>query len=784
MTDSTRSSFQDDSPLRGAMDHVHPQVDGFTLVMTPPLPPFLRGGFGRVYRAVNPAGMLVAIKVPHPLGLDAAMLERWNEECRSSLALPPHEHLVTFYGRVTARWPSGTETPALVMEWLEGARGLIPYADSAGLDKVERLALFRQALDGVAWLHAHGTPHCDLKSSNLLVIERGRSPVVKVADFGGTRRGGRSDPSPPIYSPHRVAPEVIAGDPAAIDARADVFSLGKELAELIGGPGAVTPHPGEAEWRAKPLESERGLRDSALDEIVARATAPVRGDRYADARELLEALANYRPPGRERWARALESRLWPRRNSTRRFARPLVALAVLMLLCVGLTALLSVAAVAFRAGPEIRLPGAEVTDLSHVAVIRGEDAGELVRVAQHLGISGVSAESRGSWRRVWARVLDEVVAMNPSVVVFDIVFPSLDEPELNTVIADAMHRARKVGVPVVVATHDYTPGRPHQHGGPLQLAKEIVNAAAAWGCYRLEPVHGFEKALFVPRSSQGEVRLPLAAAAVASSIDRGRSVAVTMDASLEALQFHHGLDAPRSVVLFDVRPRRALWLEDPGGLQPDDQVGVFPFEAPQPAAIAAIDRTVMQCVAPSETEREALRELINGRVVFLAAWSEQDVHPVRDGRSMPGVWLHATATEALMQGVAAPRLRTLDSVLSLGIVPVAMALAMLVTARRLQSRGLNMPSLGGSWSTSILQPAVARRRWRNAAIALMMTTAAAVALWIASRSMPVHVHFHTAILLIGAVAGAIGGAAVALVAGWMGLVRLAWSLDHADTLEA
>jgi eukaryotic-like serine/threonine-protein kinase len=301
MNDSTRSNTGLGVPHMSGEDAFHPQLDGYTLVMTGPLPPFLRGGFGRVYRALNSDGALMAVKVPHPSTLNAPTLQRWSDECRLSLALPPHEHVVTFFGRTTARWPDGRESPALVMEWLEGARPLISYADAVGLDKPQRVELLMQAIEGVAWMHEHATPHCDLKSTNMLVIDRGRRAVVKITDFGGTRGRSGMDPRPAVFSPHRVAPEVLAGDPAAIDARADVFALGKELTELVAGPDATrAPEGDHRAWQPCPVRAQLGLDDPALDAIIVKATQAEPSQRFANAVEMLEALRQYAPPLSER----------------------------------------------------------------------------------------------------------------------------------------------------------------------------------------------------------------------------------------------------------------------------------------------------------------------------------------------------------------------------------------------------------------------------------------------------------------------------------------------------
>lgn len=786
MSESTISSYDDGERLRNAFDHIHPEIDGYRLVMTPPLPPFLRGAFGRIYRGVNEDGVLMAIKVPHPHLHGSAALERWREECRLSLALPPHEHLVTFIGRAKARWPDGTEMPALVMEWLEGARGLIPYANALGLDKPQRVELFKQALHGVAWMHLHRTPHCDLKSSNLLVMERGGRPVVKVADFGGTRPGGRSDPRPPVFSPHRVAPEVRSGDPAAIDARADVYALGKELAELIGGEGAVARWTGDEAWTPAPLRQQLGLSDDALDEVIARATEVERGHRYPDANAMLTALAAYRPPGRERATRSLERWLWPVDRTQNRWKRPVQFLTGAAIACtlLGLFAIWWIVRQGYGPTPTFHLQSPP--SLESVAIFRARTPEELPALAASLGIEGVNAAEPATNRRVWAHVVRELATLEPSVIVLDIAFPKHPNPALNEVIGGAIGEVRAKGIPVAIGVTDYQPGRADVHVGDYPTAPEVVAARAAWGCIRVEKIHGFDRVLVLPQGQDGAVRAPLAVLAMACHLGGKDPMSIVLDEARECLFLPPqagAIDAGRRIALFGIVPRSWVAGDDLPGTLSTDLLGLYPIREPRADLVAPVDRSVADLFSPNAATRAAARELVRGRCVFLAAFDQRDVHAAADGSNVHGVWLQAAATEAMLRSIDSPTLRWFQILAALLTAPILLLLVLVIGVALLRRAGLAVPSLNGRWHRSQVQSWLGARRWSIAVLVSVVTIAAAFAGWL---TLGTWLQWQWSYLLltatVGAFAGVACGALLALGAAWMGLVRSAWCLERGDRL--
>lgn len=221
-----------------------------------------RGGMGRVLEAVqnrDSSEQRVAIKI-----VEAAipgLVERFRRE-RRILAGLDHPNV--------ARYLDGGALadgrPYIVMEYVDGVP-LTEYADSNDLTLVDRLRLFGQVCDVVAYAHRNLVVHRDLKPSNILVAmgEDGH-PQIKLLDFGIarlledgelnrelTRTGQR------LHTPVYAAPEQISGDP--VTTATDVYSLGVVLYELLTG--------------ERPFQSSGGTK-RALEQAILenRPTAP------------------------------------------------------------------------------------------------------------------------------------------------------------------------------------------------------------------------------------------------------------------------------------------------------------------------------------------------------------------------------------------------------------------------------------------------------------------------------------------------------------------------------
>ena len=133
-------------------------------------------------------------------------------------------------------------SPGLVMEWIRGPSLEGYLRDKPHLEMDELDSLVDGILAGVAAAHAAGMVHRDLKPGNILLQPTAGGMVPKVTDFGlakllndgagrnlASTRSGVAMGSPPYMAPEQIR------DAKAVDARADIFSLGAVLYELATG---------------------------------------------------------------------------------------------------------------------------------------------------------------------------------------------------------------------------------------------------------------------------------------------------------------------------------------------------------------------------------------------------------------------------------------------------------------------------------------------------------------------------------------------------------------------
>ncbi|OYV05795.1 MAG: hypothetical protein CFE26_09680, partial [Verrucomicrobiales bacterium VVV1] len=133
--------------------------------------------------------------------------------------------------------------------------------------------------EGLSHAHEHGILHRDIKPANILLDNQTRP---KIGDFGLARVIGKQvDAGETVYgTPHYTAPEVVS-HPGSVDARADIFSIGVMLHELLTGKlPANDPRPPSAICGC----------DTRFDAIVKRATNPLPNLRYLNAASMAKDL--------------------------------------------------------------------------------------------------------------------------------------------------------------------------------------------------------------------------------------------------------------------------------------------------------------------------------------------------------------------------------------------------------------------------------------------------------------------------------------------------------------
>jgi serine/threonine protein kinase len=327
------------------------------------------GGMGAVYLAEQeqPVKRRVALKIIKA-GLDSAhVLARFEQE-RQALALMDHPHIA----KVLEAGTTAGGRPYFVMELVKGVP-ITKICDQEHLTPKERLELFIPVCQAVQHAHQKRTIHRDLKPSNVLIALYDGKAVPKVIDFGAAKAAAQQLTERTMFTEvgqivatlEYMAPEQAELNNLDIDTRADIYSLGVLLYELLTG---SPPFPGKPLRGAAFTEILRILREveppkpstklsgseglpaiaaqrklepaklmrlvqGDLDWIVMKALEKDRGRRYETANGLALDLQRYLadepvlagPPG-------LAYRL---RKFVRRNRGPVAASAVLLLALVG-----------------------------------------------------------------------------------------------------------------------------------------------------------------------------------------------------------------------------------------------------------------------------------------------------------------------------------------------------------------------------------------------------------------------------------------------------------------
>jgi eukaryotic-like serine/threonine-protein kinase len=246
------------------------------------------GGLGTVYAAWDPLlSRPVAVKTLR-LHDDTQAVGSFDDlilnEARAAARLS-HPHIVTVFDA----GPSD-QGIYIAMEPLRGRDLRHMLHEGWRPSAVEAALLVRRVADALAYAHAKGVVHCDIKPANVFMVGR-RSP--KVLDFGIARIAHREAPlieGPLAGSPYYLAPEQLRGD--AVDRRCDVYAIGVVLFELLTG---LRPYTGQTLAQINqavlhsPLPVARQLNSkvpAALSAIAARAMSRDPSDRYPSARHM------------------------------------------------------------------------------------------------------------------------------------------------------------------------------------------------------------------------------------------------------------------------------------------------------------------------------------------------------------------------------------------------------------------------------------------------------------------------------------------------------------------
>lgn len=280
--------------LRQAADEAA-QLGQYTLVSK-----IGEGGMGAVYRARH--ALLrrpTAIKLLLPERAGDTTLARFEREVQRTAELS-HPNTVTVfdYGRT----PDGIFYYA--MELLDGAT-LEAIVGADGPQSAARIVhVLRQVAGALTEAHQRGLIHRDIKPANIILCERGGTPdVAKVVDFGLVKSidAGGEETNVTIANvvtgtPLYMAPEAIT-NPENVDARADIYSLGAVMYNLLTGThvfdgDSVVEVCGHHLHTTPEPPSKRADRDvdPELERLTLDCLAKAPKDRPQDGRAFLDRL--------------------------------------------------------------------------------------------------------------------------------------------------------------------------------------------------------------------------------------------------------------------------------------------------------------------------------------------------------------------------------------------------------------------------------------------------------------------------------------------------------------
>jgi serine/threonine-protein kinase len=272
------------------------------------------GGMGMVVAAWHvQLDQLVAVKLLHTETAGSGdATERFRREARAAARIRS-EHVARVID--VGIWTGGI--PYIVMEYLEGNDLAAELAMRGPIPPEECAEYVMQAIEALAEAHAVGIVHRDLKPGNLFLARRADGTrLIKVLDFGISKHTAAAGEaaltrtSSLIGSPLYMSPEQMRSA-RTVDARADIWSLGAIMFELLTG---QPPFGGETVIEActailnDELPSMTALNPAIppyLESIVRRCLEKERSQRYPSVGDLATELAGFSPSSRVHAERAL-----------------------------------------------------------------------------------------------------------------------------------------------------------------------------------------------------------------------------------------------------------------------------------------------------------------------------------------------------------------------------------------------------------------------------------------------------------------------------------------------
>jgi serine/threonine protein kinase len=196
--------------------------------------PIARGGMARVWRARHVTlNRPVAVKFVEGAGAGKERIERFLREAKVAASVR-HKNVVDILDFGVLDLLDREPEPYMVMELLEGET-LADLVSRGPVDVHELVSIALQLLSGLDAVHRAGIVHRDLKPGNVFLTHDHDGTFARVLDFGISQETDEAETSSALIvgTPEYMSPEQAMGAP--LDARADLYSIGVILYEMLSG---------------------------------------------------------------------------------------------------------------------------------------------------------------------------------------------------------------------------------------------------------------------------------------------------------------------------------------------------------------------------------------------------------------------------------------------------------------------------------------------------------------------------------------------------------------------
>jgi serine/threonine protein kinase len=255
------------------------------------------GGMGKVYKVRNLiSDRIEAMKILLPdLGNAPDLADRFMREIKVQASLE-HPNIAALHTALRAE-----NQLVMLMEFVEGVTLEQQVKQQGRLPVGAAIDYMRQVLAALDYAHARGVVHRDIKPANMMLTPGG---VVKLMDFGIAKAAGDQKltmTGTTMGSLYYMSPEQIQGS-TSLDARADLYSVGVSLYELLTG---TRPFDGDSQFSimsahlektpVPPITLDPNL-PQGLNDIIMMAVLKDPGQRFQTAGAFRNALAAAAPP--------------------------------------------------------------------------------------------------------------------------------------------------------------------------------------------------------------------------------------------------------------------------------------------------------------------------------------------------------------------------------------------------------------------------------------------------------------------------------------------------------